>query len=46
VDLVFQNDAGLIFVWHLDGFAAIASGDYIFAAGLGDWRLHPTQQDE
>jgi len=49
-DLVFQNAAGQIYAWFLDGTgttvnfatgAGLKSGSgYLYTGGLGDWRLH------
>ena len=38
-DLVFQNPAGLIYGWNLDGTGTATSDGYIYGAGLGTWRL-------
>ncbi len=38
-DLFFQNDAGQLYAWYLDGAGVITSQNYIFPGGLGDWRL-------
>jgi hypothetical protein len=46
-DLVFQNGAGQIYVWFLDGTGNVVDGSgqgiitsgYLFTGGLGDWRV-------
>ncbi len=38
-DLVFQNAAGQLYGWNMDGTGAATSGGYIYKAGLGTWRL-------
>jgi cyclophilin family peptidyl-prolyl cis-trans isomerase len=45
-DLIFQNTAGQIYAWFLDGSGNAVSGTqgvvgskYLFTGGLGDWRI-------
>ena len=38
-DLVFQNTAGQIYAWHMNGAGAAASSGYLNRSGLGDWRI-------
>ena len=48
-DLIFQNNIGQIYVWFLDGTGhavnfstgsgLVAGSRYLYAAGLGDWRV-------
>ncbi len=47
-DLVFQNNAGQVYAWYLDGTGATVnfvtkagfrSAGYLYGGGLGDWRV-------
>ncbi len=38
-DLVFQNTAGQIYEWNLNGSGGILSSAYLFTGALGQWRL-------
>jgi hypothetical protein len=38
-DFVFQNTAGQIYAWYLDGSGGVTSGAFLYSSGLGDWRL-------
>jgi hypothetical protein len=38
-DLVFQNTAGQIFAWYMDGNGSISTYGYLNKVYLGDWRL-------
>lgn len=38
-DIVFQNAAGQIAVWYMNGSGGKTSGVYVFTGGLGDWRV-------
>ena len=38
-DLVFQNGAGQLYGWNMDGAGAMTSGGFVYGGGLGDWRL-------
>jgi hypothetical protein len=38
-DLLFQNNAGQIAAWFMNGSGAIGSSAVIYGAGLGDWRV-------
>ena len=38
-DLVFQNNAGQIAVWHMDGSGGTLSSGFLSSSALGDWRL-------
>jgi hypothetical protein len=38
-DLVFQDTAGQIYVWYMNGNSGISSGAYIFTGSLGDWGI-------
>ena len=37
--ILFQNTAGQIAVWYMNGSGAITSAVLIYSGGLGDWRL-------
>ncbi len=38
-DLMFQNGAGQISVWHMNGSGKATGSAMISSVGLGDWRL-------
>ena len=38
-DLLFQNNAGQLYAWFLNGIGGISSQNYLFPGSLGDWRL-------
>ncbi len=38
-DFVFQNTAGQLYGWNMDGAGAMTSGGFVYGAGLGDWKL-------
>ncbi|MEO6784591.1 MAG: FG-GAP-like repeat-containing protein, partial [Chthoniobacteraceae bacterium] len=38
-DLVFQNTAGQLAVWYLNGFGSTLTAGFLYSGGLGDWRL-------
>ena len=38
-DLIFQNNAGQLYTWNMDGAGATISGGYLYGGGLGDWSL-------
>jgi hypothetical protein len=38
-DLVFQNTAGQIAVWYMDGSGVASSSAMLYSGGLGDWKL-------
>ncbi|MEO6738867.1 MAG: VCBS repeat-containing protein, partial [Chthoniobacteraceae bacterium] len=38
-DLVFQNNAGQIYEWNMNGGGGIFSQGYLYGAGLGDWKV-------
>ncbi len=38
-DLVFQNNAGQIAAWYMNGSGSAASSATLYSGGLGDWRL-------
>ena len=37
-DLLFQNTAGQLAMWYMNGSGGIASAGLIYAGGLGDWK--------
>jgi uncharacterized protein GlcG (DUF336 family) len=38
-DFLFQNNAGQLYQWNLNGAGAMTSGGYVYGGGLGDWKL-------
>lgn len=38
-DFIFQNGAGQLYGWNMDGAGMMASGGYVYGGGLGNWRL-------
>ena len=38
-DLVFQNDAGQIAAWYMNGSGTATSAGYVYSGGLGDWKV-------
>jgi parallel beta-helix repeat protein len=38
-DILFQNTAGQIFAWYLDGSGGVASSGFIYGGGLADWKV-------
>ena len=38
-DLIFQNAAGQICVWYMNGKGAASGFDSIYSGGLGDWKV-------
>jgi len=38
-DLIFQNTAGQIAVWHMDGSGNILKAGLLYASTLGDWKI-------
>ena len=38
-DLVFQNNAGQVAVWYMNGSGAVTSTGYLSTSSLGDWRI-------
>jgi hypothetical protein len=38
-DLLFQNSAGQIAAWHMDGTGSASSTGWIYGGGLGDWEV-------
>ncbi len=38
-DLLFQNNAGQLYAWYLNGIVGVSSQNYIYPGGLGDWKL-------
>ena len=38
-DIFFQNNAGQIAAWYLNGAGAVTSSAYLYTGGLGDWKV-------
>ena len=38
-DILFQNTAGQIYAWYMNGNGGISSTALIYGLGLGDWRV-------
>jgi len=38
-DILFQNNAGQIFSWYMDGKGRTVGSAYIYTGALGDWRV-------
>jgi hypothetical protein len=38
-DLLFQNTAGQIAVWYMNGGGSFTGSAFIYSGGLGDWKL-------
>jgi hypothetical protein len=38
-DFVFQNTAGQLAVWYMNGSGSIATAGYLYNGSLGDWKL-------
>ena len=38
-DLVFQNNAGQVATWHMNGSGSATSSAYLSSRGLGDWKV-------
>ncbi len=38
-DFLFQNTAGQLYEWNMNGAGAMTSGGYVYGGGLGDWKL-------
>ena len=38
-DLVFQNTAGYLALWTMDGSGSALANGYLYSGGLGDWKL-------
>ena len=38
-DLIFQNNAGQLVAWYMNGSGSVSSSAFISSGGLGDWRV-------
>ncbi|MEO6785097.1 MAG: NF038122 family metalloprotease, partial [Chthoniobacteraceae bacterium] len=38
-DFVFQNTAGQLVAWYMNGSGGVSTAGYLYSGGLGDWKL-------